>query len=300
MNDLPQVMGQASAPALQAPNEIAAAERERAEQESVIAIAKRFPRDQDICITAIVKCLNRPKLAEEARYKFPRGKTDISGPSVSLARLMAAEWGNIRYGVKVINETEDSVHIRGFAWDLEKTVYVELEDKFAKKIPRKEKVGGQEITVWKSPNERDLRELIFRRGAILERNCILKILPADFIDKAEAQAVETLRAVNANQLKENRDDVLQSIVMAFDKIGVTKEQVEEYLGNPLRQLNEEQLGDLRAVLRSIKDGNSRAYEYFGNIEEEQESPLEAKLKERKATKKPTQTDLPTNESSKAS
>ncbi len=51
---------------------------------------------------------------------------------------------------------------------------MEIDDTFRKKIQRKR--DGQ--TVWVTPDERDLRELTNKRGAILERNCLLKLQPS--------------------------------------------------------------------------------------------------------------------------
>jgi len=75
----------------------------------------------------------------------------------------------------VVSLTDEHVHIRGFAIDLETNASTEYEDQFKRLVQRKGRDGE---THWVQPDERDLRELIGRRGAILVRNAILSYTPA--------------------------------------------------------------------------------------------------------------------------
>lgn len=195
-------------------------------------------------------------MAEQAVYRFPRGGAEVSGPSVYLARELARAWGNVRFGIRIVSEDDERVHVQGYAWDIERNVYVEHEDKFKKLIPRKR--GGQ--TMWIVPNERDLRELVNRRAAICLRNAILEVIPRDIVDEAMEVAHDTLvRATRSAP----REQVVQRLVAAFSRLGITAQQIESYVGGPLDQITEEQIAGLREVYKSIEDGNSRPEEYFG-------------------------------------
>jgi len=143
------------------------------ELQATIAVVLQFPRDERKAWEGLLATCQRPAFAEKATYKFPRGNADVTGPSVNLAREAARVWGNIRYGVDILRDDEHSVHLRGWAWDAQTNNKTSLDASFRKLIYRKK--GG-----WVKPDERDLRELINRHGAFLERNCLLKLLPLDF------------------------------------------------------------------------------------------------------------------------
>src|SRR5690606_40175898 len=125
----------------------AAVAREEAEIKSAIFLARQFPRNEFAAYNKVIKACERPGLAEEAVYNFPRGGQRVSGPSVNLAREIARCWGNVRYGLRVVSVDEDMVHIRGYAYDLETNAHVEHEDKFEKLVYRKSQG-------WVKPDER--------------------------------------------------------------------------------------------------------------------------------------------------
>lgn len=243
---------------------LAVAEREKQEIQSAIAIAKRFPRNEKEAYTRVMKAMTRPRAAEMARYVFPRGNKNITGPSVALAREVAKRWGNMRSGFRVVEITADFVHLKGYAHDLETNAYFEIEDRFERLVQRKVNEGGKYLTKWVSPDERDLRELINRRGALCERNCVLKAIPSDVVEDCLDAASETLRKFADKELGSNREDTIRKLCVSFDRIGVSTADLEDWLGNPIDQIDELQLGDLRGIFASIKDGQIRVMDVFGS------------------------------------
>src|SRR5690606_14405160 len=167
---------------------VAATAREEAEIKAAIVLARRFPRDEIAAYTGSSEACKRPSFAEGAMYSFPRGNQIVTGPSVQLAREIARCWGNIRFGLRVVSMDDQMVHIRGYAYDAETNAYVEAEDKFSKLIFRRGRG-------WVQPDERELRELVNRRGAILVRNCILQVVPSDVVEDAQRVVQETLRKI---------------------------------------------------------------------------------------------------------
>jgi len=233
-------------------------QREKTEIESAIVVAKRFPRDEAAAYTKIIRSCQRPGFAEGARYAFPRGGKQVSGPSVKLAREMARVWGNIRYGLRIVSVDEQNVHIRAYALDLETNGYVEAEDQFARLIQRKR--NGR--TEWVEPDERDLRELTNRRGAVLVRNCILQLIPPDVTEEAERTAVETLTKAARNEIAQDKGAAIRRLALAFDQIGVTSAMLADHLEHDLELITEDELADLRGVYTSIRDGNSKRSDHF--------------------------------------
>jgi hypothetical protein len=264
-------------PAEQDAGALAIVQREKTEIESAIVVAKRFPRDEAGAYTRIMRSCDRPGFAEGARYAFPRGGASVTGPSVQLARELARCWGNVRYGLRIVDVTDDQVHIRGYALDLESNNYVEVEDRFARLVQRKQ--NGR--TAWVSPDERDLRELVNRRGAICVRNAILQLLPPDVIEDAVRAAEGTLRKAASGELKQDRQAAIRRLALAFDGLGVTTEMLTDHLGHDLDLITEEELADLRGVYASIRDGNTKRADHFdfGTRREVGTSEVNARLEE---------------------
>ena len=192
------------------------------EIQSAIVIAQRFRRNEDAVYQALLKTSKRPAFAEIAQYQFPRGNTTVRGPSVNMAREAGRCWGNCRWGLEVVRDEDDTRLIRGWAWDLQTNTKISLEDSFRKLIQRKS--NGQ--TKWIKPDERDLRELTNRMGAILVRNCLLQVIPRDFIDDALAECHRTLQDEAAGDPESAKKRVLG----AFSSINVSVESLEQFLG----------------------------------------------------------------------
>lgn len=239
---------------------LSAQTREMTEIQAAITVAKRFPRDE---IAARVKCSQscaRPNFAASATYSFPRGGKDVSGPSVDLARELARCWGNLNYGLRIVDADDDTVHIKGFASDLETNSRVEMEDKFAKLVQRKNKKTS--VVEWVTPDERDLRELINRRGAILVRNALLQLLPPDLVDDALTECRETMRKAAAGAFAKDKQSAIKALALAFDALGVSVEMLEKRLGHELTLISDDEVVELRGIYQSLKDGISKRAEYF--------------------------------------
>jgi hypothetical protein len=230
-------------------------------------LAKKYPRDEDAAFQKLMKACGRTSFAEEAEYSFPRGGQSVRGPSVNLAREAARVWGNVRYGLSVIRDDQGSRQIQGWAWDLETNTKISAEDDFRKLIFRKNKG-------WIEPDERDLRELTNRRGAILIRNCILQVVPKDLIEDARHECNKTLRT-NAAQ---DPDAARKKILLAFSELNVSAEMLAAYLGHPVAQSSPAEIADLRAVYKSISDGNTTWGDYVNGNTEAATEDLRAKTK----------------------
>jgi DNA-binding transcriptional MerR regulator len=252
----------------------AAAAQKQADVQSAIIVAKRFPRDEDAAFEKLMKACKRTSFAEDAEYVFPRGGQSVRGPSVNLAREAARVWGNIQYGLTITRDDPDSRQIQGWAWDVETNTRITAEDDFRKLIYRK-KEG------WIEPDERDLRELTNRRGAILIRNCILQLLPKDLIEDAVAKTHETLKTRAAQDPEGER----KKIIDAFSGIGVSAEMLKAYLGHPIAQSSPAEIANLRPIFQSIRDGNSTWKQYVEPTAEEQAEDLKAKTQAKVAEMK---------------
>lgn len=253
---------------------VGAAASAQHEIQSAIIIARKFPRNEKAIWQKLIIACERASFAEDARYSFPRGDTDVTGPSVNLAREAARVWGNIRYGLYVVRDDDETRLIRGWAWDVETNTKVEMEDDFKKLIQRKVK-GKPGETVWLVPDERDLRELTNRRGAILLRNCLLQVMPKDLIEDALFTCGKTL----VKEAGANPDAERKRLMLDFGHLNISIEQIEQKLDHPFAQCTPAEIVELRGVCKSIQDGHSSWSEYVKGPEKPAEKSPEAKANE---------------------
>lgn len=240
------------------PSGLAAAET--AEIQAAILIAHNLGRSEEDAYGALMAACGRTTFQEKAVYRFKRGSKQlpdgrwvdnfVEGPSVHMAREFARHWRHLRYGFRVVSEDEDRVQIRGFAWDMLTNEKVEQDASFRKLIFRKN--DG-----WIRPDERDLRELINKHGAIAERNCLLKVLPSDMVEDA-CQRAQELRIAG---IKNDMEAARKKIVAAFAEINVSATQVEDFLDHPIAETTPKELAELRSIWASIRDGNGHWSEH---------------------------------------
>lgn len=253
---------------LSVPSQVAAVQQEI---QGAMTIAMRFPRSEDDARGRLVRACDDRAFAMTAMYGFPRGKTIIKGPTVWLMREAARLWGHVRHGFEIMFDDEVGVHIRGYAWDLQLN-NKKTEDAYIKKlIQRKQGEAGK--TIWVVPDERDLRELVNRIGAIAERNCIRHILPQYLVNAAMMKAELTMKSAAEKDPDKHRNE----LVDAFGGYNVFVADLEEYLGHPIAQVTPDEIVSLRAVYQSIRDGTASWPDYVKKEPEQQAPGVEQQM-----------------------
>lgn len=218
------------------------------EIQGAILVAKNFPRDENAVWAKVTNAIKRKSMAQAAIYSYPRGGSTIEGPSVNLARMIAGYYGNLRYGIEILRDDDDSRLIRGWCWDVENNLKVAFDDDFKKLIYRKQ--GG-----WIKPDERDLRELTFRRGAILVRNAILAVVPKDLIEDAMGIAKIAMKS----NIKDPQGEK-KRLILVLDEMGISVEMMNKRLGK--KRWDKDDLVEAQAMINSIKEGNAKVRDYF--------------------------------------
>jgi len=225
-------------------------QREIAEVQGAMVIAKRFPRDPIAAMEKIKNACTRPSLAEGALYSYSRGGSDVTGPSIRLAEAMAQNWGNMDFGVRELELRDGASTVEAFAWDKEtNTRQVKV---FQVTHERHTRQGVKKLT-----DPRDIYELVANQGARRLRACILGIIPGDVTEGAVRQCEETLSA-NADTSAEG----LKKLLAAFEPYGVTKEHIEKRIQSRLEAIRPAQVVQLKKVYASLRDGMSGAADWF--------------------------------------
>lgn len=222
-----------------------------AEAQGKLVIAKKFPRDEVGAYSKVMQACQRKKLAEKAFYNYNRGGGTVSGPTIRFAEELARCWGNIDYGIKELSQDNGKSEMQAYAWDLE-TNAMSVQN-FTN--PHFREVKGQLKAL---TSLRDIYEINANMGARRLRSRILAILPADLVEDAINECKKTLSGKSDEPLI----DRVKKMVVAFEKLGVTQEQIESRLKRKIDTMTADDFVEYIGIYNSIKDGMSKVFEWF--------------------------------------
>lgn len=230
----------------------ASSSREMEEVKGQIFMARQFPRNVFQSEQRILDNCKRPALAQTAVYRYPRGGAVVEGPSIRLAEVLAQNWGNLSFGVKELEQREGESTAMAYAWDLETNV--RQEKVFTVKHIRDTKSGPKKLT-----EQRDIYEMVANQGSRRVRSCILGIIPGDIVEQAISECNKTLTGNNKGPLK----DRIANALNAFkEQYKVTQEMIEDRFGYTADAFTEVDFVELIKIFNSLKDGMSKADDWF--------------------------------------
>lgn len=223
------------------------------EVQSAMVIAKRFPRDPKEAMDRILNAFTRKSLAEVAMYSYSRGGTEITGPSIRAAEVMAQQWGNMNFGIRELSRHGGESTVEAYAWDLETNV--RQSKIFSVGHKRNTRSGSYDLT-----DERDIYEHVANQGARRLRACILGVIPGDVQEAAVHQADVTLQSE-----ADTSPEAIKKLVEAFEQFSVTKEQLEKRIQRHMDSIRPAQIVQLRKIYVSMRDGMSRPADWFEDV-----------------------------------
>lgn len=227
------------------------ASRAVAEAQGKLLIAKKFPRNETEAFAKAIQSCQRPGLASKAFYSYPRGKETVTGVTIRFAEELARCYGNLDYGIKELSNSDGQSEMQAYCWDLE-TNTMSLQN-FTNKHIRESKYGNTELK-----SQRDIYELNANMGARRLRSRILAILPPDLVEECIQECRRTLAGDNSTPII----DRINKMVVAFQKIGVSKEQLEKRLKHTVESVTEEELVELTGIYNGIRTKETKVSEWF--------------------------------------
>lgn len=245
-------------------------QREIAEVQGAMIIAKRFPRNPIEAMDKILQACTRPTLAEGALYSYSKGGSDVTGPSIRLAEVAAQAWGNVQFGIRELEQRVGESTVEAFAWDIEtNTRQVKV---FQVRHIRHTRQGTKKLE-----DPRDVYELVANQGARRLRACILGVIPGDVIETAVKQCEETLRAS-----ADTSPEAIKKLQAAFEPFGVTKEQIEKRIQCRIEAIRPAQIVQMKKIYASLRDGMSGPADWFEETVqgEVQQQPASASLRDK--------------------
>ena len=163
-----------------------------------VETARQHRRSIDAAIRYATSLATYSKeVAECMEYIILRGKTEVRGPSIRAAEVMAAGWGNLRIITSIREVTERWVTVVGTACDMETNNVVSL--------PVRRRLTQRDGR----PYTEDMRQVAIAAAiAIARRNAILAVIPRVYVDIVLSSA-RKVAAGDKRPLSEQRAAVLK-------------------------------------------------------------------------------------------
>jgi hypothetical protein len=230
--------------------------RELAEMQTKFLMAQQFPRDVMVNTDKILNAFTRPTLAEKSQYQYAKGGTDVTGPSIRAAEAMAQQWGNLETGWRILGRSigEDGIpfsEVEAWCTDLEARGGKRIQFPVPHWRDKKNNQG------YKLTDERDIYELCSNQAQRRLRACILATIPGDVTEAAMAQAAKTLATT-----ADTSPEAMAKVVEAYDRFGVSKEQIEKRIQRRLDSIRPAQVVELRRIYASLRDDMSEPKDWF--------------------------------------
>lgn len=299
MNEIATMGNVPSSIAYADPSAVASAEQAKARIQSAYIMAMQRPRNFDQARINILRSCDRPGFAELAEYVKPVGGSNIIGPSIRFAEECVRNWGNMDVTQQVVYDDETVRRITVTVTDYETNASFSSSVQIDKTVERKNSSGrevlserinsrGEKVFLVKATEE----EIANKQGSAVSkamRNDVLRLIPQDLIAEALERARETLKKKD----KTDPDSARKKLSDAFAKIGIMPNDLKEYLGHDLAQIQPSELQELRGIYQSISDGQSKWSDYVTPPQEEESAQasdakrklhnLKEKLKKEEAT-----------------
>lgn len=224
-----------------------------AEVQAAVVVAQQVPRDVQAAIAAMRESCQQPALASRAFFRYSRGGSQITGPSVHLARELARVWGNIQYGLHEMRR-DDGVgesEMQAFAWD----VQTNTRNASTFIVPhRRDTQSGQ-----KALNDlRDIYENNANNGARRVREAIFAVLPPWFVEEAKDVCRTTIESGGGKPIAQRIADA----VAWFEARGVKLGRLEDKVGAKRADWTGVEVAQLEVIGRSLRQGETTVADEF--------------------------------------
>lgn len=191
--------------------------------------------------------------AKNCGYSIPRGGKNITGPSVRLAEIAHAAWGNIMISTDnfevIRDQTTGAVKIKvtGYGVDLQKNNGFNVFE-VRKVQPKKGK-----------PVDDDMIDNTVRQTrAVVYREIVFKLIPKVYVNALYDFALT--QALGSNKHEERVDRMLKGFAEEFQ---VSEDEVLLYLGKVNRQyISPDDVKQLIGLTTEIREGNITVDEVF--------------------------------------
>lgn len=242
----------------------------KAETESQIDIAKRYPRDlekakKNFLFMATVD----QETAKKCFYSKPvdNDGTLAEGPSIRMAEIAVNVYGNIRYGARMIEESEKWIKVQGMC--------IDLENNLAYTTDVSRSIYSEKGRYRYSQNL--IQTTIKAAMAFAIRDAVFKVVPLGFF-KAELDKIKAMATGRGSNIP--LDQRVKNAFTYFTKQGVTENQIMELLKVRSKDdIDEDHLEKLVGLKNGIEDKEFTAEEAFRSYAKERQENKAANVAE---------------------
>jgi len=229
-----------------------------AEIDRQVATAKAYPRSitkfkEDALAMATLDQETAGRMYYRLKRRGKEGIKVIEGPSIRLAEVAVAAWGNTFWGSRPVSTEDKAVRCQGFAWDLERN------NRRVFEVTRR-------ITTAEGRRYSDDMILVTQQAAsqIAARNAAFGVIPRVYVDNL----VKKCKAVFIGDVK-SISDKRKSAFEEYAKIGAKKADVLALAGKDgIDDLTIDDLIDLKGLLTAIEEGNTTLKEALAAVRDE--------------------------------
>lgn len=265
------------------------------------------PRNVFQARSKILEACRRPGFAESAIYRKPVGKRKnestgaweqqyVEGPSIRFAEEALRSLGNVDVRQQMVFEDDEKRVVCVTVMDLENNVAWPTEIPISKRVERSnvkegQKVFGQRMNSYNKPVylvEASEDEITTKQQAAVSkalRTAALRIVPGDILEEAIQQIKDTLSKKDQTDPKA----ALKRVLDAFQGLGIGPAELEKFLDHSLESITPTEIGNLRGIYQSVKDGDSTWKAVLDAAMEEREA-----AKDKKKEKAPESTSADGN------
>jgi hypothetical protein len=259
----------------------------KAEIDSLIFRAQQQPRSLKLFVNeALSMATLNEDIADSCAYALPRGGKTVEGPSVRLAEIVAAAYGNLRTGSRVIYNDGKHITAQGVVHDLQKNILhtEEVQRSILQHEwePDPNQTGRNRKTGKMVTMNEDMQTITGRAAcAIAYRNAIFKVVPAaliqDIYEKVKETAKGTEQTLAARRLK---------AVNYFTALGVKDVQIYQILEvKGIEDIDLDKFGLLRGMCSAHRNGEVTLEGIFPKPDAKAKADAATKKAEDKLNKK---------------
>lgn len=251
----------------------AVATKARAEVESNLIMARKFPRNEDDIRTKVLKTCRIYSFAEKGKYKKPQGKKKnertgeweqqyVVGPSIRLAEELFRQWGNITLESSVLYENSKVRIVSCRAMDLQTLASSTAQFIVEKTVERKSAIGREVISERLNNSGERISVVVATEdetfskqnniGSKYRRNLTIQLIPTYLLQDALIAIDETIKS----GIKDNPEKAKLEMIDSFSKFGILPSDIEKYLGHPMAQINPTEILELKDICIAIAEGES--------------------------------------------
>jgi hypothetical protein len=229
-------------------------QQERASIDILVATAKKYPRDL-LRVKRSMEAMATldAETAESCNYTLKRvdKKTGeeilIQGPSVRMAEIAVASYGNIRAGSRVVANDGKIIVGQAFCHDLENNTFIAWETQ--RRITDKSgRTYGEDLQVLTGN----------AASAIAFRNAVFKVIPGAIVKPVAEKALQ-VAVGDIKTLEERRQRALRK----FATLGIDSARILSFLGKKnVLEIDIVDVENLFGIFTAIKEGTVSIEEQF--------------------------------------